>query len=88
MSKFKTLKKRKKNINDMCIGEAHLQCVNNHYAKLEYKGMNTIKVTDLYMPCAQGPRHTVTITKLQITQTRHPLSISDGKMSKLNTHQK
>ena len=25
---------------------AHLQCVNNHYAKFEYKGMNTVGVTD------------------------------------------
>ena len=28
------------------IGGAHLQCVNNHYAKFEYKGMNTVGVTD------------------------------------------
>ena len=27
------------------IGGAH-QCVNNHYAKFEYKGMNTVGVTD------------------------------------------
>ena len=27
-------------------GGAHLQCVNNHYAKFEYKGMNTVGVTD------------------------------------------
>ena len=25
---------------------AHLQCVNNHYAKFEYKGMKTVWVTD------------------------------------------
>ena len=25
---------------------AHLQCVNNHYAKFEYKGMNSVGVTD------------------------------------------
>ena len=25
---------------------AHLQCVNNHYAKFEYKVMNTVGVTD------------------------------------------
>ena len=24
------------------IEGAHLQCVNNHYAKFEYKGMNTV----------------------------------------------
>ena len=27
------------------IGGAHLQCVNNHYAKFEYKGMNTVGVS-------------------------------------------
>ena len=25
---------------------AHLQCMNNHYAKFEYKGMKTVGVTD------------------------------------------
>ena len=25
---------------------AHYQCVNNHYAKFEYKVMNTVGVTD------------------------------------------
>ena len=25
---------------------AHLQCVNNHHEKYEYKGMNTVGVTD------------------------------------------
>ena len=25
---------------------AHLQCVNNHYAKFEYKDMNTVGVKD------------------------------------------
>ena len=25
---------------------AHLQCVNNHYAKFEYKVMNTLGITD------------------------------------------
>ena len=28
------------------IGGAHLQCVNNYYAKFEYKGMKTVGVTD------------------------------------------
>ena len=28
------------------IGGAHFQCVNNHYANLEYNGMNTVEVTD------------------------------------------
>ena len=26
--------------------KSHLQCVNNHYAKFEYKGMKTVGVTD------------------------------------------
>ena len=25
---------------------AHFQCVDNHYAKFEYKGMKTVEVTD------------------------------------------
>ena len=28
------------------VGGAHFQCVNNHYAKFEYKGMKTVGVTD------------------------------------------
>ena len=28
------------------IGGAHLQCVNNHYAKFEYNRMNTVEVKD------------------------------------------
>ena len=28
------------------IGRAHLQCVDNHYAKFEYKVMKTVWVTD------------------------------------------
>ena len=28
------------------IEDAHFKCVNNHYAKFEYKGMKTILVTD------------------------------------------
>ena len=28
------------------MGDAHLQCMNNHYEKFEYKGMKTIGVTD------------------------------------------
>ena len=36
----------KKNWNVHKIGGAHLQCVNNHYAKFEYKGMNTVGVSD------------------------------------------
>ena len=47
MSKFNNRKKCE-NIyqNVHKIGGAHLQCVNNHYAKFEYKGMKTILVTD------------------------------------------
>ena len=32
----------------MCTknGGAQLQCMNNHYAKFEYKGMKTVGVTD------------------------------------------
>ena len=29
-----------------CVRSAHLQCVNNHYAKFEYKEMKTVGVTD------------------------------------------
>ena len=29
-----------------CVASAHLQCVNNHYAKFEYKGMKLVGVTD------------------------------------------
>ena len=36
------LKNVKKNSNVHKIGGAHLQCVNNHYTKFEYKGMKTI----------------------------------------------
>ena len=36
----KTMKQSRK------IEGAHLQCVSNHYAKFEYKGMNTVGVTD------------------------------------------
>ena len=28
------------------IRGAHLQCVNNHYEKFEYKGINTVGVSD------------------------------------------
>ena len=28
------------------IGGAHFQCMNNHYAKIKYKGMKTVGVTD------------------------------------------
>ena len=40
------LKKRKYAWNMHKIGDAHLQNVNNHYIKFEYKGMKTFGVTD------------------------------------------
>ena len=45
MSKFNTRKKYYLS-NVLRIGGAHLQCVNNHYAKFEYKGIKTVGVTD------------------------------------------
>ena len=30
------------------MGGAHHQCVNNHYAKFQYKVVNTVGVTDLH----------------------------------------
>ena len=47
MSIFNTRQKLKtylSNVRKMVV--ANLQCVNNHYAKFEYKGMNTVGVTD------------------------------------------
>ena len=35
------------------MGGAHLQCVNNHYAKFENKEMKTVGVTD----CTQTSHH-------------------------------
>ena len=29
-----------------CVAGAHLQCVNNHYAKFEYKGLKSVLNTD------------------------------------------
>ena len=48
---------------------AHLQCVNNHYAKFEYKGTKTVGVTDY----------------TQITQCKHSKGGVDVIMSKFNT---
>ena len=44
--KFNICQKSEKKWNLHKIGGAHLQCVNNHYAKFEYKVMNTVGVTD------------------------------------------
>ena len=47
MSKFNSpIKKRKYLLNVHRMGGAHHQCVNNHYAKFEYKVKNTVGVTD------------------------------------------
>ena len=46
MSKFNTHQKWEKMKQYHKIWGAHLQCANNHYAKFEYKGMNTAGVTD------------------------------------------
>ena len=46
MSKFYNHQNEKKMKQFHKIGDAHLQCVNNHYAKFEYKGINTVGVTD------------------------------------------
>ena len=46
MSKFSTRKNIKYLSNVHKMEGAHIQCVNNHYAKFEYKGMITVGVTD------------------------------------------
>ena len=47
LSRFNTHQKREKTMKRFHkIGGTHLQCVNNHYAKFEYKGMNTAGDTD------------------------------------------
>ena len=38
--------KKKYLLNVHKMGGAHLKYVNNHYAKFEYKVMNTVGVTD------------------------------------------
>ena len=47
MSEFNTRKNEKNVLSNVHkIGGIHFQCVNNHYAKFEYKGMKTVGVTD------------------------------------------
>ena len=46
MSKFNICQKSEKKCNLHKIGGAHLQYVNNHLAKFEYKGIKTFGVTD------------------------------------------
>ena len=48
---------------------AHLQCVNNHYTKFEFKGRKSVLITD----------HT------QITQCKHSKGGVDVIMFRLNT---
>ena len=45
-SEFNTRQKNKKKLKELKIKGEHLQCVNNHYAKFEYKGMKTVGVSD------------------------------------------
>ena len=51
------------------MGGAHLQCVNNHYAKFEYNVTNTVEV----------------IGYKQFTKCKQPKVDLDVIMSKLNT---
>ena len=46
MSMFKPLQKLKKILNVHKMGVANLHRVNNHYAKFEYKEINTVGVTN------------------------------------------
>ena len=55
MSSFNARQNRKILINCAQNGCAHFQCVNNHYAKFEYKVMNTVGDTD-YTNLTQ-PKH-------------------------------
>ena len=41
-----SLKMRKYFTNVHKMGGVHVQCVNSHYAKFEYKGIKTVGVTD------------------------------------------
>ena len=40
------VKNKKENMKRAKMEGTHLQYVNNHYLKYEYKGMNTVGVTD------------------------------------------
>ena len=47
MFKFNTPQEMRKYLSNVPkIRGTHLQCVNNHYAKFEYKGMKSVYVTD------------------------------------------
>ena len=52
-----------------CLASAHFQCVNNHYAKFEYKGIKSVWITDY----------------TQIAQWKHSAGGVDLIMSKSNT---
>ena len=46
MSKFNSPKNKEMFIKFAQKREAHVQCMNNHYAKFEYQGMKTLGVSD------------------------------------------
>ena len=46
ISKVNSPKNKKMFIKYAQKGEAHVQCMNNHYAKFEYLGIKTLGVTD------------------------------------------
>ena len=70
MSKFNTTHKIRENLSKAHkIGGAYLQCVNNHNAKFEYKGMKTVGLT--YYS--------------HITLCKHPKGGVDVIMSQFNT---
>ena len=47
ISKLNRTKKKKEYLSNVRnVNGAHVQCMKNHYAKFEYKGMKTVGVTD------------------------------------------
>ena len=42
----KNEKKQDQTLLWICVAGEYLQCVNNHYAKFEYKGMKYVSITD------------------------------------------
>ena len=53
--------------NEHKIEGAHLQCVNNHYAKFEYEGMKTIVSYRLHKP---DPLYALPMKKMSKFNTR------------------
>ena len=43
---YKYIQKQDQTLLWTCVAFAHLQCVNNHNAKFEYKGMKSVSITD------------------------------------------